>query len=78
MRVWILPAVAALFACSDQAAEAERKYKMAERAGEDSSELCRRAREVAEAFLEDHKEREYQLWEIKADLKCNAARIDAL
>jgi hypothetical protein len=79
MRVIALAAVCGLAAaCSNQTSEAERKYRMAERAGESPAELCQRAREVAEAYLNANRDLEYRTWSATAGLKCNQALLDGL
>lgn len=68
--------VLVLGACStDPATDAERQYQMAQRNGADQAELCRRARTVQEAYLQQGNEEKYRWWKLMADSACLNARL---
>ncbi|QPQ54952.1 hypothetical protein IC614_11680 [Allosphingosinicella flava] len=73
-----LAAAVTLSGCTDQAAKVERKFEIAKRRGASPEELCKIAREVAEAYLEAENERQYQFWDVSADVQCTSARLDPL
>ena len=67
-----------LAACSSPADKAETAYQMAKRNGSPARELCARAREVAEAYLQSQNEEKYQEWDLTADAACNDADMEIL
>jgi tryptophanase len=54
----------------------ERTYNIAERNGDDTSQLCERARRVAEAYLNDGNEEQYKFWGLKSATKCLNAELN--
>lgn len=61
---------------SNRGAQAERQYEMATRNGlamED--EKCRRARAVAEGYLQDGNEAKYSEWRLHAEADCSGAAL---
>lgn len=77
-RFMILACLVSLAACgSSRGAEAERQYETATRDGQaQSDEKCRRARAVAEAYLQDGDQAKYSLWRLRADADCSQAALD--
>lgn len=56
----------------------ERQYAMIERAGASKDELCQKAREIEQAYLEAGDEREYQLKKLGADADCIEAQLERM
>lgn len=61
--------------CSKESEQAQAEYEMAKRAGAGDTELCARARKVAEAYLKEGNEHEYVLADIEAGGPCMEARL---
>lgn len=61
--------------CTKESDQAQAEYEMAKRAGAGDTELCARARKVAEAYLKEGNEHEYVLADIEAGGPCMDARL---
>lgn len=61
--------------CTKESEQARAEYEMAKRAGAGDTELCARARKVAEAYLKEGNEHEYVLADIEAGGPCMDARL---
>lgn len=61
--------------CTKESEQARAEYEMAKRAGAGDTELCARARKVAEAYLKESNEHEYVLADIEAGGPCIDARL---
>ena len=61
--------------CTKESEQAQAEYEMAKRAGAGDTELCTRARKVAEAYLREGNEHEYVLADIEAGGPCMEARL---
>ena len=62
-----------LGACHSDAEDAERRYEMVARGGTDA-ERCAAAAEVADAWLHEDDEQQYQRWKLTRDMDCMADR----
>lgn len=69
----VLPLIA-LTACSDEGAEAEKRYEMVERTGT-KGELCEAGRAVAETYLRSGDEEKYKLWHLTSGIECQNAEL---
>lgn len=69
----VLPAIA-LVACSDEGAEAEKRYEMVKRTST-KGELCDAGREVADAYLRADNEEKYKHWHLISDIECQNAEL---
>jgi len=79
VRSAVLLASAILLAGCAKASEAEvRQYEMMKRSHASRHELCKKARKVAEAYLAEENEAEYEMWNIKANLDCNEVLIESI
>jgi hypothetical protein len=68
-----------LAGCGERAsARLERQYAMMEKAGASKSELCTKARAVAEAYLAEEDTGQYAQKKLAADIDCNSADIERL
>lgn len=76
MRVVLLALL--LAACSSDAERQIRQYEIMKRNGATAAERCAKAREVAEAYLAEENELQYQFWDVESGLACNQVALDNL
>lgn len=75
---FVLAAMALLTSCQSPAEKAEGDYNflVGNRASE--AELCRAAGRVAQAYMDQRNQYDYQLWAVRRDLHCDQARLNRL
>lgn len=76
--VGLLALVLLIAGCQSKGAAAEERYRIVERNGATSDDLCREARAVARAYLDDRNEQQYQRWSMAERSKCIQADLDRL
>jgi hypothetical protein len=64
-----------LSACADPVADAEKELAMVERANGSKMEICEAKRKVADANLKAHREQEYSMTKLYADVACADAKF---
>jgi hypothetical protein len=67
-----------LSGCEKASDRAQREYDMMVRAHASAEARCAKKHEIAEAFLKEENEQEYQLTDVEADVECNRASLDRL
>lgn len=68
-----------LAGCGERAsARLERQYDMMEKAGASKTELCAKARAIADAYLAEEDTGRYELKKVSADITCQSAALDRL
>jgi hypothetical protein len=76
MRVVVMGLAALLAGCSDNGAEAERRYQMVSQTGS-KAEKCDEARRVEGVYLDLHNDEKYREWRKTRETECLFAEIDA-
>lgn len=71
----ILASTITLGGCTNEAESARERYEIVERNGT-RGELCKAAKEVADAYLRQKNENEYKLWQSTAGIQCQLAQFD--
>jgi hypothetical protein len=72
--VVVIGVVLALAGCSGAGAEAERRYEIVDKSGS-PEQRCTEAQKVADAYLSDHKDAEFEKWSGKARTECALSRV---
>lgn len=67
-----------LSGCDKASDRATREYDMMVRAHASAEARCAKKREIAEAFLKEENEHEYEMANVEAGLECNQASLDRL
>ena len=76
--VTIFLVITALYGCADRAKEAEEQYRIVERTGGTTQERCDAAGKVADAYLEQKNEKDYQFWRLIRDTACLSAKLGVM
>jgi|GEM_PF-3321427 len=77
MRRLALLSVLVFAACTDEGADAERRYEIVKKTG-DSQDICAAGRKVADTYLELKNEQKYRWWEATSGIDCNRVLLEAL
>ena len=67
-----------LCACTKASDRAKNEYEMMMRLGATGDERCTKLQQIADAYLSEQNEREYQLAKVKADNTCLQAGLDRM
>lgn len=79
MRYVLALSALALAGCGETPVEqAERRLQRIQASGATSDEICSAKRDVANAYLDEGSQLEYDMAKVEADLACNQASIDRL
>lgn len=70
--------MATLGSCSSASGDAEREREIVAKAGRDMGEQCRAERKVADAYLAEHRQKEYEGAKLTADITCRRAAQEGL
>jgi hypothetical protein len=66
-----------LAACTNEAAEAEKRYQIVKRNGLSTrGEVCKAGREVADAYLRAGDEKEYSSWHLRSGIECQLSELE--
>ena len=71
----LIPLLALLTACSSPLNDAKEKYKIVKRTG-DEEEICKKGKELTEAYLNAKKEDEYNRQKVESAIECQSAELD--
>lgn len=75
-KLWFTLAVGLLpTGCSNAGDDAAQAYETVKKSGVMPDELCTRAEDVAEAYLQAKDEKKYYDWNITAELHCSEAEL---
>lgn len=64
-----------LGSCSKPSDDAKRQFEIVDK-GRDNQAKCDQARKVADAYLRENNEKEYNSWKLTADVKCMTASFE--
>ena len=67
-----------LGACDKPSDKAKREYQLMLRSGASLEEQCEKLKQVAAAYLAEENQTEYEMADIRADLKCNDVALQRL
>lgn len=73
-----LLSIMALGSCGSASHDAERELEIVKQSGGDSGELCKAERKVADAYLAEHKQSEYERAKLTARIACRRASQEGL